>query len=173
VDNDGDDMKIVQVIGFKNSGKTTFSVELIKTFVNKGFQTASLKHHGHGGLPLGIENTDNFKHFQAGATLSGVQGENVLQFIINSEWDIYKMIQIYRLLNTEVLVLEGYKGLDYQKVVLIKDMEDLHLLSEKNIIAIISDIQLDNSLISGIPIFNRSEKSACCELIYQSLFEVN
>ena len=82
-------MDIIQIVGYKNSGKTALANEFISYLRNKGFLVGSLKHHGHGGTPAGIYNKDSESHRRNGAVVSGVKGEGMLQngyvCIVNSQ----------------------------------------------------------------------------------------
>lgn len=136
-------MQIIQIVGYKNSGKTTLAKTLIKSLAKKGVKVASLKHHGHGGIPLGMKETDSEKHRQAGAIISGVEGQKVLQLSNQNAWKIEQMIAIYKLLDTEALVMEGFKQYNFNKIVLIRKAEDLHLLEQMtNIRAVMTPLQL-------------------------------
>ena len=42
---------IFQIVGYQNSGKTTFLNKLISHLTAVGINTATIKHHGHGGKP--------------------------------------------------------------------------------------------------------------------------
>ncbi|MBF6632586.1 MAG: molybdopterin-guanine dinucleotide biosynthesis protein MobB, partial [Planococcus sp. (in: Bacteria)] len=39
-------LKVLQVVGFKNSGKTTLALNLLEQAKNKGKTVAFIKHHG-------------------------------------------------------------------------------------------------------------------------------
>lgn len=150
-------MKIIQIVGYKNSGKTTIAEILIELFSRRGIRVASLKHHGHGGLPLGMETTDSEKHRQAGALIAGVEGEKLLQLSSEDPWKMEQMIAIYKLLNIELLVMEGFKQYHYNKIVLIRGTEDLHLLEQlANIQAVITQVPLKQTSYP-FPIFKRDE----------------
>lgn len=153
-------MQIIQIVGYKNSGKTTLAESLINFLSKKGVRVASLKHHGHGGIPLGIETTDSDKHEQAGALIAGVNGENMLQLSQQQGWEVEQMLAIYEILNVDVLVIEGFKQLDYNKIVLIRNEEDLHLLSQlTNIQAVMTALQLPQTS-HLYPMFKREEMTA-------------
>ncbi|WP_156291650.1 molybdopterin-guanine dinucleotide biosynthesis protein B [Oceanobacillus salinisoli] len=156
-------MNIIQIVGYKNSGKTTLAAQFIDLLSRKGLRVASLKHHGHGGVPLGIKDTDSEKHKRAGALVSGVEGDGVLQ-LSQQAWNMEQIIAIYELLQTDVLVVEGYKNYPFPKIVLINREMDLDLLDKvKNIKAIISTLPLVKSRYP-YPVFNQSEISRLWEL---------
>ena len=133
-------MKIFQIIGYKNSGKTTLTCQFIKELSKRNLRVASLKHHGHGGLPLGIQNTDSEKHRQAGSIISGVIGEHILQ-LSTDDWQLTQLIKIYEIMHIDVLILEGFKHEDFPKIVLISDERDLRLLHQlTNVQAVLSTL---------------------------------
>ncbi|HLR07734.1 MAG TPA: molybdopterin-guanine dinucleotide biosynthesis protein B [Bacillota bacterium] len=149
-------MKIIQVVGYKNSGKTTLASQIIGILASKGLRVASLKHHGHGGLPLGFENTDSEKHKQAGAIIAGVEGEGVLQLSADT-WDVDQMTAIYRWVGTDVLVIEGYKQFSFPKVVLINETDDLSILQRvDNVTAIVTSITLNKAFTDSYLVFYRN-----------------
>jgi molybdopterin-guanine dinucleotide biosynthesis adapter protein len=135
---------IIQVVGYKNSGKTTLACELIESARKAGWKVASCKHHGHGGKPTQVEQTDSARHWQAGAVVSGVEGDGVLQLAIQQEnWTLEKILAFYSLVDIDLLVLEGFKNESYPKIVLLRDEQDLPLLENlQNIIAVIAPFDI-------------------------------
>lgn len=127
---------IVQIVGYKNSGKTTLMKRLIQHFSAESIKVGTLKHHGHGGdidLP---KNSDSTICMEAGSCVSGVQGESISQLIFQNI-PFEKLIKLYTTLPIELLLIEGYKNADYPKIILVKSMEELSLLDElSNIIAV-------------------------------------
>lgn len=120
----------LQVVGFKNSGKTTMMLQLIDYFCGKGKQVATLKHHGHGGKPVGWDETDSVRQQQAGAMLAGVQGENVFQIVGNEAWSLEKMLTFYATLPIDIVLIEGYKKEQKDKIVMLSKMEEMTLLDQ-------------------------------------------
>ncbi|WP_051359313.1 molybdopterin-guanine dinucleotide biosynthesis protein B [Paucisalibacillus globulus] len=164
-------MKVLQIVGFKNSGKTTISKEVIHYFSRKGVQVGSLKNHGHGGIPAGIESTDSEQHRDAGSTVAGVLGENVFQLTHGSKWEISDMLEIYKKLSIELLVMEGFKELDFPKLVLLRNQDDLSLLTSlKNIIGIIksNDLHIEDF---DIPVFDNDNPEVICQWVYHHYLE--
>lgn len=121
---------IYQVVGYKNTGKTTLMEKLIQYFSDLGVNVGTLKHHGHGGPLKTVEGTDSFRHSQSGSHISAVQGENELQLSTNFQMELAELIEMYTFFNIELLLIEGYKYADYPKIVLLRNEEDIHLLDE-------------------------------------------
>src|SRR5699024_724757 len=101
-------------------------------------RVATLKHHGHGGEPAIVQGTDSYEHLQAGAHISGVQGEDRLQLKLTGfkNANLEKAISIYTGFPIDLLLIEGYKHAPYPKIVLKNNPEDDQLLQLENIIAV-------------------------------------
>lgn len=162
-------MNVIQIVGYKNSGKTTLAKSLIEFFSKIDKRCASLKHHGHGGLPLGIKETDSEQHRKSGALVAGVEGEGVLQLSNQNGWKNEEMLAIYKLLNIEVLIMEGFKSYNYDKIVLIKNEEDLHLLEQvTNIKAVMTSLPLENTSYP-YPVFKEEETDNLIDWLFLSM----
>lgn len=127
---------IVQIVGYKNTGKTTLVNLLVHYFSKQKIKVGTLKHHGHGGDIELPEKTDSTSQFEAGSLISGVEGESLTQLTFdNLPFD--ELINLYTLFPIDLLLIEGYKEADYPKIVLLKNAEELSLLDElSHIIAV-------------------------------------
>ncbi|WP_113927048.1 molybdopterin-guanine dinucleotide biosynthesis protein B [Bacillus sp. P14.5] len=133
-------MNIIQVVGYKKSGKTTLSSKLIKISSEKGYQVGSCKHHGHG-TPDVLPGTDSARHQKAGALISGVEGGGTLNLsILNKKWTLEKILEFYRLIELDLIIVEGFKQETFPKIVLVRRDEDLHLTADlENVIAVVGE----------------------------------
>ena len=59
-------MKIIGIVGWKNSGKTTLMKQIIRYLVSKNFVVGTIK-HAHYNFDIDKERTDSFIHRNAGA----------------------------------------------------------------------------------------------------------
>jgi molybdopterin-guanine dinucleotide biosynthesis adapter protein len=155
-------MKILQVVGYKNSGKTTLVEKLIKEAAHQGYRVGAVKHHGHGGYPDLYERwNDSNRHRQAGAIVSSVEGNGLLQLqATQDKWSLQQILHIYSFFPIDVVFVEGFKKEKYPKIVMLRSNDDLPLLtSSENIIAAITWTTLPESLRMDCPIFSlESEK---------------
>jgi molybdopterin-guanine dinucleotide biosynthesis adapter protein len=133
-------VNIIQVVGYKKSGKTTLTSKLIKMATDMGYQVGSCKHHGHG-TPDVLPGTDSDRHQQAGALISGVEGGGTLNLsILNKKWTLEKILEFYRLIELDFIVVEGFKQEIFPKIVLVRSDEDLHLAADlDNVIAVVGE----------------------------------
>ncbi len=145
-------IKTLQIVGYKNSGKTTLVEKLIRELCKHHTKVATIKHHGHGGEPEAIPATDSRKHKSAGAVVTAVEGDGLLQIEVSqTTWGIEEIVQALSIFSFDVLLIEGYKYKNYPKIVLVKSMEDIELLQKLNgIQAVISWIPIQNE---AYPVF--------------------
>ena len=61
-------MKILGVVGTKNTGKTTLVTLIVSELVNRGYRVGTVKHTHH---ELDLEGKDTWKHREAGSRVSG------------------------------------------------------------------------------------------------------
>jgi len=129
---------IIQIVGYKNAGKTTVVKLLIESLKEAGYKVGAMKHHGHGGKPNRIEGTDSNSYLEAGAAVSAVQGDGEWQFTLTDKipFDLDTMIQMQLSLGIDIIVIEGFKHLNYPKIVLLRDERDEELLELSNIHAV-------------------------------------
>ncbi len=145
--------KIIQIVGFQNSGKTTLIERLITACKEMKLAVGTIKHHGHGNAPDRVLlNKDSEKHQQAGALVTTVEGAGSLHLEAKKDkWELQEIVKIYEQLPIDIILVEGYKRMNYPKVVLVRNPQDEFLLEElTNIMAIISNEPLSSTLSSTI-----------------------
>lgn len=134
-------LPIVQIVGYKNSGKTTLLTSLVSYFAtNQDWQIGTIKHDRHA-FEMDKENTDTWKHRQAGAQATLIQGPDEIGLTMhhkdqNDLSTLIKMMSSFGLFN--VLFVEGYKNEPYDKIVLIRNSDDFQLIEQlTNIIGLV------------------------------------
>ncbi|KGX86049.1 molybdopterin-guanine dinucleotide biosynthesis protein B [Pontibacillus marinus] len=144
---------VLQVVGYKNSGKTSVITSLIQALQREGLKVGTLKHHGHGGEPDKLNGTDSSQHFNAGAVVSGVEGDGVFQWNVRQEsWSLDVLLNLYRPLGLDIVLVEGFKSEPYPKWVLLRDDNDLKMVKElKNVQGIVSGGSISHETVPCIP----------------------
>jgi molybdopterin-guanine dinucleotide biosynthesis adapter protein len=154
---------VFQVVGFQNSGKTTFIQTLIKELSRENIKVATVKHHGHGGKPDINEEKDSATHIQFGATVSVVEGDGRL--ILQAEksiWSLNEQIDILGSFQVDCILVEGHKHEKFPKAVIMRSETDLKLIKElANIkVILLRDLSIEEHLkhILSIPYFPIQER---------------
>ncbi|WP_175638807.1 molybdopterin-guanine dinucleotide biosynthesis protein B [Metabacillus schmidteae] len=153
--------RILQVVGYQNSGKTTFVTDYIKEAVRYNLKVGTIKHHGHGGALVQTDHgKDTEKHREAGARVTLVDGNE--SFILSSNkirLTLSQMISMYGEFGLDVILIEGYKLEKYPKVVLLRSNEDLPMLEKAiNIICVVAGFSLPVEIKDKYPTFLTKEQ---------------
>jgi molybdopterin-guanine dinucleotide biosynthesis protein MobB len=108
-------MKIIQITGLSNSGKTTFIKKLIPVLNKKG-RVAVIKHLADHEylLEKGRDTTD---FFDGGAEISaGIDGDKSVVAIRNNSLDaILALLKVQRM---DYVIVEGFKDRSFKKIVM-------------------------------------------------------
>lgn len=128
-------MKILQVVGFKNSGKTTLISRWIRLLKAQGKTVAVIKHHGHASsLERPASHTDGVQYIDNGAHLSLVAGGGSAQILLSEEPSLIQLMDYVKINMPDIVLIEGFKHEDQPKVVLVRKQADWHELQKlKNI----------------------------------------
>ncbi|WP_105995497.1 molybdopterin-guanine dinucleotide biosynthesis protein B [Staphylococcus agnetis] len=124
---------ILQVVGYKNSGKTTLVAHAVRFFKAQGYPVVTIKHHGHEGeeITLPTNNVDHMKHFTAGADQSIVQGHDFIETIQKNEGiALETLIKDCVTIKNSIILIEGYKHAPYDKIILYRNEAELHALTQ-------------------------------------------
>lgn len=121
---------VFQIVGYRNSGKTSFVTQLITSLKAEGLRAVSIKHHGHGGKPSVDGNKDSTRHLHAGAAAALVEGEGLLLLQAEKQtWTLDEKIKLLRFFKPDVIIIEGYKRESFPKLVLVRERADKELLT--------------------------------------------
>jgi molybdopterin-guanine dinucleotide biosynthesis protein MobB len=100
---------IISVIGWHNTGKTTFLVGLLRELKRRGLRVATIKHSG-GHLQLDREGTDTWRFAQAGSDVVAITAPHGLAWI-EQRADEPELTELIRRLppDIDLVITEGYK----------------------------------------------------------------
>ena len=122
-------MKIVSVVGRKNTGKTSLTVKIITELSKRGYNVASIK-HSHHEMEMDREHTDTWRHKQAGSNV-------VVGIGSTSFFNVRDILELNRLLflikfmdNVDFVVIEGFKRYNYPKIATSLDVVDEYTIAE-------------------------------------------
>ncbi|CAM3163712.1 molybdopterin-guanine dinucleotide biosynthesis protein B [Staphylococcus argensis] len=124
---------ILQVVGYKNSGKTTLMQHIVRQAKDLGITVTTIKHHGHQGEDIVLQDADvdHMKHFRAGADQSIVQGNDYQQTVTRStKQNLSEIIEQSVTIDCQLILVEGFKQADYPKVIVAREATALKELSQ-------------------------------------------
>lgn len=122
-------MKIVSIVGRKNTGKTSLTVRIIEELTKRGYNVASIK-HSHHSIEMDKENTDTWKHKQAGANLVVGVGSTTF-YNSRQEQDLNRILYLLKHFDEfDFVIIEGYKSYNYPKIITSPDVRDEYTIKE-------------------------------------------
>lgn len=122
-------MKIVSIVGKKNTGKTSLTVKVIEELTKRGYNVASIK-HSHHSIEMDKENTDTWKHKRAGANLVVGVGSTTF-FNARKEHDLNRILYLLKHFDDfDFVIIEGYKNYNYPKIITSPDVRDEYTIKE-------------------------------------------
>jgi len=149
-------MRIIQVVGYKNAGKTTLVCELVRAFAAEGYKVGTAKRDAHEADPE-PPGKDTWKHRQAGAGLTAFVSASRTAWVEERETPIEELADAMRARGIEVLLVEGFKAAPYPKIALLRDERDADLLELANVIAVACRAPMPaierEAALRGIPVF--------------------
>jgi molybdopterin-guanine dinucleotide biosynthesis protein MobB len=108
-------MKIIQVTGRSNTGKTTFIKTLIPVLNTKG-RVAVIKHLGDHDFLLD-KRKDTTGFFISGAEISaGIDAEKAVVTLRNNSLD--EMLTLMKSQGMDFVIIEGFKQRSFKKIVI-------------------------------------------------------
>ena len=141
-------MKIVGIVGWKNSGKTHIAQKIISNLNSRNIKVASIK-HAHHNFDIDHPETDSYLHRKSGSQeviiSSSKRWAKISELQNRQEKKLNDLIK--ELEKPDIVIVEGYKNENHPKIEIIRDFEDTSKFlfkKIKNVIAIISDKKISN-----------------------------
>lgn len=141
-------MKVIGIVGWKNSGKTYLVQQIISKLVLKDFKVATIK-HAHHDFDIDHPETDSYLHRKSGSQQviisSSKRWAKISELNNSQEKKLEDLIS--ELEDPDIIIVEGYKKESHSKIEIIKNEEDKskYLFNKlENVIAIVSDEKISN-----------------------------
>lgn len=136
--------RVVGIVGWKNSGKTTLIVELIKCFRERGISVSTIK-HAHHAFDIDRPGKDSFLHREAGAREVLVASSSrwaLMHELKESETPSLRDLAVH-LGDTDIVLAEGFKREPHPKIEVHRDHDaELLALSDTSIRAVVTQSEM-------------------------------
>ena len=163
-------MKIIGVVGWKNTGKTTLIEKLINEFNHRNLTVSTIK-HSHHNFSVDKRGTDSFRHFNAGTKETILASEEKwIKFSRQlSDPKPYLPYFIKQITPVDIVIVEGFKDSDHTKVEVVDSLSDRKPLYEtdRTICGLIINQQKIQNL--GFPQFERDDVKKICDFIEKTI----
>ena len=164
-------MRVIGIVGWKNSGKTTLVVAIVRELTRRGYRIATVK-HAHHAFDIDQPGKDSFLHREAGAqdviVSSGARWAHMHEIRDEKEPELDDLLP--RLPDgVDIVIVEGFKRDAHPKIEVIPpDREKPPLaLEDEHIVGIASDA--DDLPEVSVPVMARSNPVEVAEFILEFL----
>ncbi|WP_207637563.1 molybdopterin-guanine dinucleotide biosynthesis protein B [Desulfotruncus alcoholivorax] len=159
----GHSVPVISVVGWSNSGKTTFLEKLVAELKARGIKVGIIKHH-HGPFEIDRPGKDTWRLFQAGAECTAIAGPGKVGLVIRSEEDMPPGDIAALMPGVDLVITEGYKGSAYPQ---IEVRRAGHYRGETTsrvgrLVAVIGDLALCEE---GFPCFSSEDIAGAADFI--------
>ena len=162
-------MRVFGIAGFKNSGKTTLIVALLRVQTGRGFKVATIK-HAHHSFDIDHPGKDSYRHRDAGAEEVIVSSQrrwaHIRELGDQAEPPLDEFLG--RIGPVDLVLIEGFKHSAQLKLEVRRSdsKEPVLAESDQNVCAIVSDAPLANS---PVPVLDRADVDGIADFILQQL----
>ena len=132
---------IIMFVGKHNSGKTTLLTQIINRLENQGIRTGVIK-GARQNLDL-PSNKDGEKLFNAGASVVLTSGLDIQIAYWRNKVSLDELIEAMDP-DLDLIIIEGFKEAPYPKIEIIRQDISEELLDISNVIARVTDFNLNN-----------------------------
>ncbi|MEK3882038.1 molybdopterin-guanine dinucleotide biosynthesis protein B [Paenibacillus sp. PL2-23] len=117
---------IVQFVGYKNTGKTTWVCRMTELFKQAGYGVGTIKHDAHE-FQMDTPGTDTWQHQAAGADMTAITSASRTAMLIHKPQPLDALIDAMAD-SVDVILVEGFKTAPYPKLVCAREASQLSLL---------------------------------------------
>lgn len=132
-------MNIISIVGRSGSGKTTLIERMIPILRGHGMRVAVIKHDAHD-FSIDHEGKDTWRVREAGADEVIIASGSQMAHMRNLSAPMEVSGLIDQLASPDVVILEGYKRLNFPKLVVLRDaaeLVDMHLAGDLSVAAFV------------------------------------
>ncbi|GAB6098278.1 hypothetical protein JCM16358_01570 [Halanaerocella petrolearia] len=139
---------VISIVGWSNSGKTTFITELIPALKARGYKVATIKHDAHK-FQIDKTGKDSWQHREAGAETVILSSSDKVAMIkeVVEEPSVETLVQQYIDSDFDLVIAEGYKTGATPKVEIFRPgLYDQPAVDEENLLLRV----INDSTIEGL-----------------------
>jgi molybdopterin-guanine dinucleotide biosynthesis protein B len=111
-------MRVIGIIGYKKSGKTTLTLKLSNELTKRGYKVAVVK---HVNKDIGLNNTDTSKYKKCLAQVAAITSEESVIFLKNKK----NIEEIIKYFEADIILIEGFKKeKTFPKIVCLREKSE-------------------------------------------------
>lgn len=126
-------MKVLSVIGYSNTGKTTLIENLIKELKNRGYTIGTVKEIGCDDFTIDKQGTNTYRHKVAGSQQISARSLRETDIMYQKKLDLDELLMYY---NHDYVILEGITDCKIPNIVTGITLDDIEKKINNNTILI-------------------------------------
>jgi len=157
--------RLFGIAGYKNAGKTTLIVDLIRDLVARGWRVATVK-HAHHDFDIDQPGKDSWLHRDAGASEVLVVSDRRVAHVVElrgaAEPGLRELVG--RLGNVDLVLVEGWKSGDHPRLELRRAEAPAPAIAgtAPGVLAIVSDRPVDGA---SLPVLARADVPVIADFV--------
>ena len=140
-------MKIISVVGFHHSGKTTTCEYLIKYIRNKGFTVSTIKDIHNENFTMETVGSNSYRHLVASGTAVFARSKTETYLIWQKMLSLHEMLAH---LDTDYVIIEGHIDKSLPCIISAKTSDDVDSFMTEKVIAITGQFSENVKEYNGI-----------------------
>lgn len=121
-------MKILGVVGTKNTGKTALVALIVRELVERGNRVGTIKHTHHN---FDLKGKDTWKHRKAGAELVVGSGDSTI-FLLPKKMELESILKnMTHMVELDYIIIEGFKSANYPKISTTDEKDEFTITNVK------------------------------------------
>ena len=158
---------IISVVGWSDSGKTTYLEGLIPELVRRGLRICAVKHDVHG-FEIDVPGKDSWRLKRAGAVVSVIGSPKQVAVIADVDHDLtLSEIRDRFISDVDLIISEGFKKDIHPKIEVFREgiRDGLLCMKSDNLIAVAADCEVE----TDVPVIDLADVGAMADLIERSV----
>ena len=166
-------MRVFGIAGFKNAGKTTLVVDLVREFTRRGLRVATVK-HAHHAFDIDHPGKDSHQHREAGAeqviVASSRRWAQIVELPESSEPKLAELLS--RIDGVDLVLVEGYKADRHPRLELRRMGYEAPKLAggDPGVLAVVADYAIDDS---PVPVIPRDDTDAIADFVLEQAISID
>jgi len=158
-------MRIFGIAGYKNAGKTTLVVDVVRELTAREFRVATVK-HAHHEFDIDHPGKDSYQHRKAGASevivASSIRWAHIVELGDRPEPTLNDLLE--QVGDVDLVIVEGFKHGDHLKLEIRRNGSDAPLIAAEHdsVRAIVSDGEVPGA---PVPVLDRADVVAIADFI--------
>lgn len=161
----GNRMEIFGIAGYKNAGKTTLVVDVVRELTGRGLRVATVK-HAHHEFDIDHPGKDSYQHRAAGAceviVASSRRWAHIVELADQPEPSLGELLE--QVGDVDLVLVEGFKHDDHPKLEIRRTDSDAPLIAAEHdsVRAIVSDGEVPEA---PVPVIERGDVGSIADFI--------